>query len=140
MVLLTIFFFIGKLLFKSTGEFIALLFAITYTGRNTGNRLIKIFLFLDKFTLILIGLIWGNLIALLIRLLMIHIHVNTILTIIGYLGGCYASIINYDIFMGYPEQAGFPHPYDKMLKNQETMNYASIISFIISSIIFFFFL
>jgi len=88
--------------------------------------------------MILIGLIWGGTTALLLRLLFLWTHPGTISIIIGYGAGLYTSIINYDVFMrGSRLSELFP---DRLEENQKVMNFASIISFIMLSVIFYFLL
>jgi len=60
------------------------------------------------------------------------------LIIIGYGAGLYASIINYDAFMRDSRLSElFP---DRLEENQEVMNFVSISSFIVLSVIFYFLL
>jgi len=65
------------------------------------------------------------------------------LTIIGYGGGLYTSVINYDVFMRSPRLTRLLYESKSMTRgddNQEIINFASIGSFVILSIIFYFLL
>lgn len=70
LILSTIIFFIGKL-FGNTGTFIAVLMILIFIGRQIGNRISKLLVFQKTIVMILIGLIWGGVTVLLLRLLLL---------------------------------------------------------------------
>jgi len=136
LILSIVIFFIGRL-FGNTGTFIAVLIILIFIGRQTGNRLSKLLIFQKTIVMILIGLIWGGVTALLLRLLLLWTHPGIISIVIGYGAGLYTSIINYDVFMRDSRLSELFS--DRLEENQEIMNFASIISFIILSVFFIFY-
>ena len=137
LILSIVIFFIGRL-FGNTGTFIAVLIILIFIGRQTGNRLSKFLIFSNTTVMILIGSMWGGITALLLRLLFLWTRPGTISIIIGYGAGLYTSTINYDVFMRDSRLSElFP---DRLEENQEIMNFASIISFIVLSVVFHFLL
>jgi len=71
-----------------------------YIGRRLGWKLSKQFLYTSKFSLLLC-LLWGALIAIIVRILINWQNPHIILAIIfGHLLGAYISIPNFGLFQG----------------------------------------
>ncbi len=92
------------------------LFIANYIGRKIGLSLTYRVYYSSDFIVYLVGLIWGILIAALLKVFLISTDSSTILTIIGYGVGIYISLPDYGI-------------------NRRNINFAGFLGFSITSII-----
>jgi len=134
LILIALLFFVGRF-FGNVSIFISSLVIAIFMGPYIGRSLAKSFYLASTTGIIIIGFMWGAVVAFLLRLLFNMTSPGIILSIIGYGAGTYISIPNYEVFA---RKNPFPELSSRVEENQEIINFAGIVGFVVSSIIFYF--
>lgn len=133
-IVLLFIFFIGRF-FGNIGNYLSLLIIAIFLGRTVGNRLSKSLFFATTVAVSFVGLLWGTILALLFRLFFLWSHPGVILSIVGYGAGLYIAVISYDHFM-----RNYSLSDSRLDDNQNVMNFVSIGSFLLTSVLLYFLL